>query len=279
MLVKVPHGTQLLWGIALLTMFIVRRNLIRDEMIVILPAACLFILVSSQTIFSHHFRYVLPALALLLVLTGRIGVLFTERRFCFYYWTRATALLAVSATVCSTAAAYPHSLAYFNEACGGMKNGHNHLQHSSFDWGQDLFHSLDVAEELIKTPDVHEVVILYHGLYDPAMLVPNCTPVTYLPMEWRPQSMLVASPTAVCPFGSTANYAIVMTKKGSTVVRKCVSINRGDDVPAVAMEDYSFSSPNCRVWSIQTRDQKTQKESAAMMSQVANVKSTDITQN
>ncbi len=79
-LVKVPHGTQLLFVLAVaLTMYQAilkasgRRQpaefsqyFWRDELILLAPAVTLFVLVSSQTEFSHHFRYVLPSLGLFL---------------------------------------------------------------------------------------------------------------------------------------------------------------------------------------------------------------------
>ena len=42
-------------------------------------------------------------------------------------------LITVSllATITSTLTAYPHQLAYFNEAAGGPENGHKHLLLSS----------------------------------------------------------------------------------------------------------------------------------------------------
>ncbi len=89
-LVKVPHGTQLLFVLAIaLTIYHAsgRRQPAesstpaaswRDELILLAPAITLFVLVSSQTEFSHHFRYVLPSLGLFLIflrkpISGLIG--------------------------------------------------------------------------------------------------------------------------------------------------------------------------------------------------------------
>jgi hypothetical protein len=51
---------------------------------------------------------------------------------------RVAVLLAISATVCSTLAIFPHSLSYFNELAGGPLNGPAHLLDANIDWGQDL---------------------------------------------------------------------------------------------------------------------------------------------
>lgn len=50
---------------------------------------------------------------------------------------RVLIVLALLATIASTLRVYPHQLAYFNEAAGGPQNGHKHLLHSNFNWGQD----------------------------------------------------------------------------------------------------------------------------------------------
>ncbi len=45
----------------------------RDEMVLLLPAAVLFVFVSSQTGFSRHFRYVLPAFPFLFIWISKIA--------------------------------------------------------------------------------------------------------------------------------------------------------------------------------------------------------------
>ncbi|MDQ3332015.1 MAG: hypothetical protein M3552_15395 [Planctomycetota bacterium] len=81
-LVKVPHGTQLLFVLAVvLTIYQAsggrqppenhRSASWCDELILLAPAIFLFILISSQTEFSHHFRYVLPSLGLFLIFLGK----------------------------------------------------------------------------------------------------------------------------------------------------------------------------------------------------------------
>ncbi|MBA3315125.1 MAG: glycosyltransferase family 39 protein [Planctomycetaceae bacterium] len=71
-LVKVPHGTQALLLLAAgLTLLRPGNTSWRDEIILLAPPVALFALVSSQTEFSHHFRYVLPSLGLLLIFLGK----------------------------------------------------------------------------------------------------------------------------------------------------------------------------------------------------------------
>jgi hypothetical protein len=82
--VKVPHGTQLLvlWMVISMAAAYRRRGPAcaapqpgpapRDVVVLLTPAAVLFVLVSSQQEFNHHFRYVLPAFGFLFVLIGAV---------------------------------------------------------------------------------------------------------------------------------------------------------------------------------------------------------------
>ncbi len=105
-----------------------------EEMLLLLPAAAVVALVSSQTGFSHHLRYVLPALPFLFVWMGKLGQTIPDPRCIFRY----LAALALAWSVASSAAQWPHSHAYFNELVGGPLGGHRHLHDSNIDWGQDL---------------------------------------------------------------------------------------------------------------------------------------------
>jgi hypothetical protein len=62
-------------ALAVLLRLIDRSNavLLRDEIILVLPAIVLLAFVSSQLRFNHHLRYVLPSLGLSLIFAGRIA--------------------------------------------------------------------------------------------------------------------------------------------------------------------------------------------------------------
>jgi 4-amino-4-deoxy-L-arabinose transferase-like glycosyltransferase len=98
------------------------------------PAAILA-LISSQTGFSHHFRYALPALPMLLVWTSQIAETIRRSKSP----AALPALCATAMALTSSAFVYPHSLSYFNELAGGPRRGHDHLINSNIDWGQDLW--------------------------------------------------------------------------------------------------------------------------------------------
>jgi hypothetical protein len=61
---------------------------------------------------------------------------------------------ALLGTVGTTLRAYPHQLAYFNEAAGGSHNGWQHLLGSSLDWGQDLLQAVRLASRTAASRDV-----------------------------------------------------------------------------------------------------------------------------
>ena len=86
-----------------------------DEWHLWLPALVLLGLVSSQTGFNHHVRYILPALPFLAILTGRLALRITPGSR-----GRVLPLTAMLAWgVASTLSVHPHELSYFNELAGG----------------------------------------------------------------------------------------------------------------------------------------------------------------
>lgn len=169
---KVPLGT---WMLAALTagLSVVRRTGSPgsgDEVLLLVPAIAVLLLVSSQTGFNHHFRYVLPIVPFGLVWISRAARLVDRK-------TPALALVVVLAAAWSVGSSlhvYPHSHAYFNELAGGPDNGARHLLDSNIDWGQDL---LPFKRWLMRHPEVHPIGLAYsipNGLLDPAAVGIRC---------------------------------------------------------------------------------------------------------
>jgi hypothetical protein len=138
MLVKVPLGTWVVFGLAVaLTLF--RRGYsvpLRDELVLWLPLLAVLALVSSQTGFNHHLRYVLPVFPFMFIWMSKVARSIELR-------DRAVAVaagIALAWSVTSSLLVYPHSLSYYNELAGGPKGGHWHLANSNTDWGQDLLY-------------------------------------------------------------------------------------------------------------------------------------------
>lgn len=170
-LIKTPLGT---WGLILLAIYWrwsqrIRSPLRHDELILLAPAAIIFIVVSSKTGFSHHYRYVFPCLPLVMIWTSQVGAVWSGsartdgrpdinsfnaggdqpddvfERVALHDRKRAVVLrfltaVCLAASIASSLWHFPHSLAYFNEAVGGPKYGAEHLINSNIDWGQDLLY-------------------------------------------------------------------------------------------------------------------------------------------
>ncbi|NQT15338.1 MAG: hypothetical protein HQ582_21460, partial [Planctomycetes bacterium] len=81
--IKLPLGTWCLVGLAAGATLFGRGYSAswRDEMILLVPFLVIFIFVSSQTGFSAHSRYVIPALPFLFVWASKVGRVFETRSF------------------------------------------------------------------------------------------------------------------------------------------------------------------------------------------------------
>jgi len=174
--IKTPIGTLLLCCLSIvLFRWPAYRSDLTSELCVIAPAIAIFCLVSSQTTFSIHPRYTLPALPFLFILVSRVARSFR--------W-RATASASIT-TICviwsagSSLYYYPHSLSYFNAFVGGPKNGHHHLLDSGVAWGQDL---LFLKEWYDNHPEARPFHVASFGWTDPQLagisyVVPPLAPV------------------------------------------------------------------------------------------------------
>ena len=202
LLVKMPLGTWGLLGTAIVcTLFLKGYNAPwRDEMMIILPGLTLFVFVSSQTGFSVHSRYIIPALPFLFIWISKVGQAFTsevkERNPRSTKYVRALVVFFLTWMIASSLWVYPHSLSYFNELAivlptphddeyplplpssgsedasmwqraqyvldAGPRNGPRHLLDSNIDWGQDLFYLEDWCE---SDPEASPIRVAYWGSY------------------------------------------------------------------------------------------------------------------
>lgn len=136
LLIKAPLGNWVLAGIALALPIALQPHSVRwqDHFVLLAPAVLVFGIVSSQTGFNDHFRYVLPAFPFCFIAIGRAALWIpAEPTRC-----GAVALFALAWSVGSSLWFYPHSLSYFNELVGGPRHGPAYLLGSNVDWAQDL---------------------------------------------------------------------------------------------------------------------------------------------
>lgn len=178
--VKLPLGTWCLIAIAIGATIWQRGYSAswRDESVVLTPFVVILVFVSSQTGFSVHSRYIIPALPFLFVWTGKVARVFEMRPSTRTRLVIAAAVIvALAWSIGSSLAIYPHSLSYFNELAvvlptradvsfprpvcandenkgvlsqivnAGPCNGPRHLLDSNIDWGQDLLFLKDWLDE------------------------------------------------------------------------------------------------------------------------------------
>lgn len=185
--VKTPHGTQVLFTLAVLIMstrvFTRRTKLFainypqpRDLMMLLVPGMVIMILVSAQLEFNHHLRYVLPVLGFAFVYCGQVifilplfkSIIKSSAYNSIFNFVRILLIIIIVgsllAVVVSLSSVYPHQLTYFNELAGGPENGEQHLLHSNVDWGQGL---IELKHWVEKHPERQPVYLAYYGFYDP----------------------------------------------------------------------------------------------------------------
>jgi hypothetical protein len=196
--IKEPLGTWCLAALAVVVTILDRGYSAswRDEMIVLLPFGVILVFVSSQTGFSVHSRYIIPALPFLYVWTSKVARVFEVRPFTRQRLVMATMVVLMLVWLMgSSLAVYPHSLSYFNELATVLptpadasypkptgrrdenhsilslitdmigtdpRNGPRHLLDSNVDWGQDLFYLEDWCE---SHPEAHPIKVAYFGSY------------------------------------------------------------------------------------------------------------------
>ncbi len=161
LLIKTPLGTLGLFVLAIFCTLFIRsvNSSWRDEMVILLPGVVILAFVSSQTGFSVHSRYVIPALPFFFIWMSKVGKAISWRIRPVFSTLAITCLIW---SIGSSLSVYPHSISYFNELVGGPKNGAKHLLDSNIDWGQDLFY----LEKWCKAhPEVTEIKCAVWGSY------------------------------------------------------------------------------------------------------------------
>jgi len=163
--VKVPLGTWLLVGVAAAARFrrAPRAANWRDDLLLLAPLATVLVLISSQTGFNHHLRYVLPIFPFAVIWTAGVagsGPVLGRR-------TSLVVGACLAWSVASSMAVYPHSLSYFNEIAGGPRGGPAHLLDSNVDWGQDIIYLKRWLEE---HPEADPLGLAYFGGFDPTAI-------------------------------------------------------------------------------------------------------------
>jgi 4-amino-4-deoxy-L-arabinose transferase-like glycosyltransferase len=208
--IKVPLGT---WVIVVLAMsasvFQKRYSApVRDELLLIAPAAVVLTLASSQTGINQHMRYVLPILPFAFVWVSKAARAIDLKHWQFLSIGAAALLWSVTSSLWI----YPHNLSYFNELVGGPTNGHAHLLNSNIDWGQDLLYLQRWRD---GHPEANPFGVAYSiPFVDPRLLGDNYSSVPLGP-DGRTRKVAQSSKVGPIPgwYGISVNELHDRTKK------------------------------------------------------------------
>ena len=157
--IKVPIGYWIIFLMAFLHAFYRKsagNSNWRDGLVLAAPSLTILIIVSYQTGFNHHMRYVLPILPFAFIWMGQSALWIAEEKKMAAFVTSMSLFWAIG----SSLIIYPHSLSYFNEFIGGPMNGHKHLINSNIDWGQDL---LFLKKWIKEHPEAKPLHLCYYG--------------------------------------------------------------------------------------------------------------------
>jgi len=140
-------------------------------------AAIIFIaLVSSQTGFTHHVRYVLPAYGFLFILASRVAVALPKRL------TIGLVAACISGRIWFHATHHGLAHTFFNPLAGGPNNGWRHLSYSNVDWGQSTYRMVDWVK---NHPEQRPMTVLFRSsLGSPEELLADETEV-FAKIEWE----------------------------------------------------------------------------------------------
>jgi len=164
LIVKSPIGTVTLFGMAICVSVVNRRYIcnVMDECVLLLPSIAIIGLVSAQTGYTHHIRYVIPALPFIFIWTSK---LFCSFKLGDVVVASFSCIALMSAVACSILMC-PHSISYFNAFAGGPTNGYRHLVDSNIGCGQDLFY---LARWIEQHPEVAPLYLASFGPIDPRL--------------------------------------------------------------------------------------------------------------
>lgn len=164
LLVKTPLAVLALLGLATFVFLknaaTSKKRLEQAIFLLVIPVT-VFTLVSSQTGFNHHLRYVLPVLPFGFIWAGQAFSASAGVR------CRRIAIVLLVLGAAESLATFPHSISFFNLAVGGPARGHLHLVDSNIDWGQDL---LRLKAWYTANPRARPIYVSVFSRIDPEVL-------------------------------------------------------------------------------------------------------------
>lgn len=149
-----------------------------EHLLLLLPAVGLFALVSAETGFNRHLRYVLPAYPFVFIFVSQVA---NVRRPGLKRLVKVLLILQAVSVLWHG----PHWLSYFNEAAGGPKRGGEWMLDSNVDWGQDFYYLRDWQS---RHPEARPFKLGAYASCNPQLLgvVSDGTPTDVELQELRP---------------------------------------------------------------------------------------------
>ena len=259
LLVKLPLGTL---ALLLITVPFALRRITsgdwREALLLLAPPALIIGSANSLTNFTLHVRYVIPALPFLFVWASQLFAKRAEtspsggasaaspqpRIIPAHPAWRFLATVCVAATVVSSAAALPHSLAYCNELAGGVTRGHRWLLDSNTDWGQDLYR---LKSWLDRHQNGRPLFLAHFSMHSPSSLG--------IDFELPPQASQHKSVTTLPPgiYVISTNFLHGHTFTAPSGHGELVSIYSGDFDYLHSRPTTAWIGPSLRVFEISER--------------------------
>lgn len=159
-LAKTPLPTLILVLLSTVGLLTRRNDYKRRRFILWVPVLVYFSIAVSARM-NIGIRHILPVYPFLFVLAGESAAVLWNSRTA---WKRGCLVLIGGWALWRSVATYPNYIAYFNEAVGGPKNGHNILLDSNLDWGQNL----KSLKSWMDEHGVKSILLLYFGQAEPA---------------------------------------------------------------------------------------------------------------
>ena len=142
--VKEPLGVWILLAITVVVTCCCRtcNASIGDELLLVIPAVTLLVLISSQTGFSLHPRYIILILPFVYLWISKLGRVFEKKN----RFPKVVIIGLLGWVVVSSLLWFPHSMSYFNELVRSPWHGRYFskenpppLLGSNIDWGQNVY--------------------------------------------------------------------------------------------------------------------------------------------
>ncbi len=157
MAVKMPLGYWLLITVGLGSLVLDRFRGVKRFSLEWLPVLIVIVfvaLISSQTGFTHHVRYVLPAYGFLFIVASRVAVILPGR------FAIGLAAVCLFGTLWFHATHLGLAHTFFNPLAGGPNNGWRHLSYSNIDWGQSTYRMVDWVKQ---HPEQRPMTVLFRS--------------------------------------------------------------------------------------------------------------------